>query len=450
MFNKVLVANRGEIARRVMRTCKRMGIQTVAVCSDADEHALHVKDADQVVRLGPPPPRESYLKADAILAAARDTGAQAIHPGYGFLSENADFARQVAAAGLVFVGPPPQAMEALGDKIAAKHHAAKAGVPVVPGFVGVLEDEDHAAAEADKIGYPVMLKAAAGGGGIGMHRCKNEAELRKNFGDARKKGEMFFGRGAVFLEKLIERPRHVEVQILGDAAGVVHALFERECSVQRRHQKVLEEAPSPVVDGPMRQAMAKAACAAGQAAGYRNAGTVEFIVDGITREFFFLEVNARLQVEHPVTEEVLGVDLVAAQLRVAAGEPLDFDPAALKLNGHAVEARVCAEDPSKRFVPSPGTITSLSLPQGEGIRVETGVESGSVVTPYYDSLLMKVIGHGADRSQAVDRLLGALRGLAVEGIKTNVDMLCTVLDSPEFRGGALHTDMLKETFGLKS
>ncbi|MBI5495142.1 MAG: biotin carboxylase [Deltaproteobacteria bacterium] len=450
MFQKILVANRGEIARRVVRTARRLGVKTVAVHSDADAGALFVRDADEAVRIGPPPPRESYLNVAAILAAARDTGAQAIHPGYGFLSENAAFATEVARAGLVFIGPPPSAMNALGDKVEAKRNVSAVGVPVVPGFVGVLENEDHAVAEANRIGFPVMLKASAGGGGIGMHRCRSEADLRKNFGDARKKGEMFFGKSHVFLEKLIDRPRHVEVQIIGDAGGTVHALSERECSIQRRHQKVLEEAPSPVVDPPMRARMLEAARKAGEAAGYRNAGTVEFIVDGNTREFFFLEVNARLQVEHPITEAVMGIDLVEAQLRVAAGEPLPFDPAALRMDGHAIEARICAEDPDKRFVPSPGTISALSFPSGEGIRVDTGVESGSVVTPYYDSLLAKLICHGKDRAQACDRLVAALRQCKVEGIKTNIPLLEKVVDSEVFRSGKLHTDLLAESFGLKS
>jgi len=450
MFSKILVANRGEIARRVMRTAKRLGIKTVAVYSDADANALFVKDADESVRLGPPPPRESYLNMDLVIAAAKDKGAQAIHPGYGFLSENAAFATAVANAGLTFVGPSPHAMNALGDKIEAKANVTKVGVPVVPGFVGVLESEDHAVAEANKIGFPVMLKAAAGGGGIGMHRCKTEADLRKNFHDARKKGEMFFGKSAVFLEKLIERPRHVEVQIMGDAQGKVHALFERECSVQRRHQKVLEEAPSPVVDAAMRQAMSAAACKAGEAAGYKNAGTVEFIVDGVTKAFYFLEVNARLQVEHPVTEMILGVDLVEAQLCVAAGEKLPFDPTALRIQGHAIEARLCAEDPDKRFLPSPGTISALQFPSGEGVRVETGVEAGSVVTPFYDSLIAKIIAHGATRAQACDRLVAALRGTRVEGIKTNLPVLEKVVDSEVFRSGELHTELLVEHFGLKS
>jgi acetyl-CoA carboxylase biotin carboxylase subunit len=450
MFTKVLVANRGEIARRVLRTCKRMGIKTVAVYSDADAQAPHVKDADEAVRLGPPPPRESYLNADAIIAAAKEKGAQAIHPGYGFLSENAEFARKVTAAGLVFVGPPASAMTALGGKVDAKANVSRVGVPVVPGFVGVLENEDHAVAEANKVGFPVMLKAAAGGGGIGMHRCKTEADLRKNFADARKKGEMFFGSAAVFIEKLVERPRHIEVQILGDRDGKVHALFERECSVQRRHQKVLEEAPSPLVDAAMRAAMMDAARKAGGCAGYRNAGTVEFIVDGNTKAFYFLEVNARLQVEHPVTEEILGIDLVEAQLRVAANEALQFNPATLSVGGHAIEARICAEDPDKRFMPSPGTLTALQLPEGPGIRVECGVEQGGAVTPFYDSLVMKLIAHGADRAQATDRLVGALKGLHIEGIKTNVPMLLKVVDSEVFRRGDLHTDLLAEHFGYKA
>ncbi|MEW5847491.1 MAG: acetyl-CoA carboxylase biotin carboxylase subunit [Myxococcota bacterium] len=450
MFKKILVANRGEIARRVIRTAKKLGVRTVAVYSDVDATAPFVKDADESVRIGPPPPRESYLNAQAILDAARQTGAEAIHPGYGFLSENATFAQQVMDAGLVFIGPPPSAMHKLGDKIEAKRNVSSAGVPVVPGFIGVLESEDHAVAEATKIGFPVMLKASAGGGGIGMHRCKTEADLRKNFSDARKKGEQFFGRSHVFIERLIERPRHVEVQIVGDASGKVHALFERECSVQRRHQKVLEEAPSPVVTPEMRLKMAEAAVRAGESAGYRNAGTVEFIVDGNTREFFFLEVNARLQVEHPVTEMVLGVDLVEAQLRVACGEPLPFDPASLRIQGHALEARICAEDPEKRFLPSPGTITALTIPEGPGIRVDHGVEQGSVVSPFYDSLVMKLITHGTDRNQAIERMLGALKQLKIEGIKTNISLHERVVGSDVFRSGALHTELLAEAFGLKS
>ncbi len=447
-MKKLLIANRGEIARRVARTAHRLGLSVVAVYSDADADAPHVREADERVRIGPPPPKESYLNIDAILAAARQTGADAVHPGYGFLSENERFVEACHAAGLVFVGPPVSAMRAMASKIEAKRTMAGAGVPVVPGPIEALETEDAAVAAASAVGFPVMLKASAGGGGIGMSRCKSEKQLRSAFEDARKKGEMFFGSSQVFIEKLVERPHHIEVQILADAHGAVRHLFERECSIQRRHQKVLEETPSPLLDDATRAAVCEAAVKAARAVGYVNAGTVEFVA-AEDRSFYFLEMNTRLQVEHPITEAVLGVDIVEHQLRVADGEPLSL-PAELARNGHAIELRICAEDPDKRFFPQPGTLSEVVWPRGEGIRVDAGVESGSAVPPYYDSLLAKMIGHGATRAQAVERLLKALDETRLVGIKTNLEMHKRILSDEGFLAGHTDTGFLAERLGLKS
>ncbi len=449
LFKKLLVANRGEIARRVIRTGKRLGIATVAVYSDADEHAPFVTDADEAVRIGPPPPKESYGNVDAIVSALKATGADALHPGYGFLSENEALVAACEAMGVTFVGPNVAAIRAMGSKIESKLAMIAAGVPVVPGPVEALETEDAAVAVAVDVGYPVMLKASAGGGGIGMYKCKNEKQLRSAFDDARKKGEMFFGSSRVFIEKCIEQPHHVEVQVLGDKHGHVHHLFERECSIQRRNQKVLEETPSPLVDRHpgMREKLLDAAVKAAAAVGYDNAGTVEFVADD-NGAFYFLEMNTRLQVEHPITEAVTGVDLVELQLRAAAGEVI----AALDVRqvGHAIELRVCAEDPDKRFFPSPGTVTTATWPTGVGIRVDAGVESGSVVPPFYDSLLAKVIGHGATRTEAIARLLKALDVTVIDGIKTNLSLHQRVLAHAAFVAGDTDTGFIETHLGLKS
>ena len=447
-IQKLLIANRGEIARRIARTARRLGIVVVAVHSDADAEAPFVKEADERVRIGPSPPKESYLNAAAILAAAQQTGANAIHPGYGFLSEDARFVQACTAAGIVFVGPPVSAMQAMASKIESKLTMAAAGVPVVPGPIEALDTEEAAVSAASALGYPVMLKASAGGGGIGMAKCKSEKQLRAAYEDARKKGEMFFGSSRVFIEKLIDNPHHIEVQILADAHGNVRHLFDRECSIQRRNQKVLEETPSCLLDQPTRAAMCAAAVKAAEAVGYVSAGTVEFVVDD-ARNYFFLEMNTRLQVEHPITEETLGIDIVEQQLRIAAGERLNL-PADLSPRGHAIELRICAEDPDKRFFPQPGTLGEVRWPSGAGIRVDAGVESGSVVPPHYDSLLAKLIGHGDTRAAAIARLLRALEETRIEGIKTNLHMHQRILTDEGFVAGRTTTSFLEDRLGYKS
>src|SRR6266566_4190311 len=402
MLDSVLVANRGEIARRVIRTARRMGIRAVAVYSDADADLPYVREADEAVYIGPAQPARSYLDAAAIIDAARKTGAAAVHPGYGFLAENADFARQVIAAGLTWVGPDPEAIEQMGDKIRARNLMERAGVPVSPGSREPVTDVAAAVAEADRIGYPVMVKAAAGGGGIGMGAAADEAGLRTAFETARSRAERFFGSPEILLERFVERARHVEVQILGLADGRVLALGERDCSVQRRHQKVAEETPSPGVSAGLRERMLAAAVKAGEAVSYRGAGTVECLVDAGTGSFVFLEMNTRLQVEHPVTELVTGIDLVEQQFLIAAAEPPSFHAATVTATGHALELRVYAEDP-RRFLPSPGDIVEWVEPAGPGIRVDAGYAAGTTVTPFYDPLLAKLCVYGDVREQALDR-----------------------------------------------
>ncbi len=443
MLDSVLVANRGEIARRVIRTACRMGIRTVAVYSDADAELPYVREADQAVHIGPAQPALSYLNAAAVIDAARKSGAAAVHPGYGFLAENADFARQVIAAGLVWVGPDPVAIEQMGDKIRARNLMERAGVPVSPGSREPVTDEAAALAEADRIGYPVMVKAAAGGGGIGMGVAAGQAGLRAAFATASSRAERFFGSPQILIERYVEHARHVEVQILGLADGRVLALGERDCSVQRRHQKVAEETPSPGVSAALREKMLAAAVRAGQAVGYRGAGTVECLVDTGAGSFVFLEMNTRLQVEHPVTELVTGIDLVEQQFLIAAGQPPSFDPAALAPAGHALELRVYAEDPV-RFLPAPGTITRWEEPSGEGIRVDAGYQAGNTVTPFYDPLLAKLCVHGADRGQVLARARAAVAAFAVEGPKTNLPFHAELLASPEFGRGDYDTSLVSK------
>jgi len=443
MLDSVLVANRGEIARRVIRTARRLGVTAVAVYSDADAELPYVREADQAVHIGPAQPALSYLNAAAIIDAARKTGAAAVHPGYGFLAENADFAGQVIAAGLTWVGPDPAAIEQMGDKIRARNLMERAGVPVSPGSREPVTDEAAAVAEADRIGYPVMVKAAAGGGGIGMGVASGEAELRAAFATARSRAERFFGSPEILIECYVERARHVEVQILGLADGTVLALGERDCSVQRRHQKVAEETPSPGVSPALREQMLAAAVRAGQAVGYRGAGTVECLVDTDAGSFVFLEMNTRLQVEHPVTELVTGLDLVEQQFLIAAGEPPSFDPAAVHPSGHALELRLYAEDPV-RFLPSPGTITRWEEPSGAGIRVDAGYQAGNTVTPYYDPLLAKLCVHGAHRAQALARARDAVAAFAVEGLKTNLAFHAELLASPDFVSGDYDTSLVSK------
>jgi acetyl-CoA carboxylase biotin carboxylase subunit len=441
VLESVLVANRGEIARRVIATARRLGVATVAVYSEADASLPYVREADEAVLLGPPPPADSYLNASAVLSAARRTGARAIHPGYGFLSENAGFAQQVMDEGLLWIGPPPEAMEQMGDKINARNLMEEAGVPVAPGSKKPLTDPDAALAEAGRIGYPVMVKAAAGGGGIGMSAAADPAALRAAFQTARTRAERFFGSPAILLERYLPRARHVEVQIMGCADGTVLALGERDCSVQRRHQKVAEETPSPGVGPALRERMLAAAIRAGKAVGYRGAGTVEFLLDVSTGEFVFLEMNTRLQVEHPVTEMVTGIDLVEQQFLVASGEAVSFDPPGVRHEGHALELRVYAEDPV-RFLPSPGTITEWEQPAGPGIRVDAGYEVGNQVTPFYDPLLAKLCVHGGSREEALARARVAVAGFRLAGPRTNLPFHADLLTYDAFVSGDYDTSVV--------
>jgi acetyl-CoA carboxylase biotin carboxylase subunit len=441
MIESLLVANRGEIARRVIRTARRLGVRTIAVHSDVDAGLPFVREADEAVLIGPANPAQSYRNADAILTAAKATGAQAIHPGYGFLSENADFARAVVEHGLVWVGPGPDAIDAMGDKINARNLMAAAGVPVAPGTTDPAPTVDAAVIEAARIGYPVMVKAAAGGGGMGMAAAADEAALRTEYEKVRGFAERMFGDGSVLIERYFPRVRHIEVQILGLADGRVVALGERECSVQRRNQKVLEESPSPAVTPELRGRLCAAAVRAGEAVGYRNAGTVECLLDPVTNEFFFLEMNTRLQVEHPITELVYGVDLVEEQLRVASGLAPTFDPDALRPAGHAIELRINAEDP-KRFLPGPGAITTWIEPIGEGVRVDAGYAAGTTVTPNYDSLMAKLVISGPDRDTALARAREAVAAFEIVGPKCNLPFFAELLDNPEFVAGDYDTGII--------
>src|SRR5215472_342660 len=441
MLNSVLVANRAEIARRVLASARRLGIRSVAVYSEADAGLPFVAEADEAVPIGPPPPGRSYLDSAAVLAAARQTGAAAIHPGYGFLAENPAFARQVLAEGLIWVGPPPEAIEQMGDKINARNLMAAAGVPVSAGSTEPVTSAAAAAAEAARIGYPVMVKAAAGGGGIGMSAVSDPAGLAAAFETARTRAERFFGDPAILLERYIERARHVEVQILGLADGRVIALGERDCSVQRRHQKVAEETPSPGVGDELRARMLAAAVKAGQAVGYRGAGTVECLVDTAAGDFVFLEMNTRLQVEHPVTELVTGLDLVEQQFRIAAGEQVSFDTDTVRPHGHALELRVYAEDP-RRFLPSPGVITQWQEPAGPGIRVDAGYAEGNEVTPFYDPLLAKLCAWGQDRGETLDRAARAVAAFQIAGPRTNLPFHADLLASEEFASGDYETPVV--------
>ena len=437
MIESLLVANRGEIARRVIRTARRLGVRTIAVHSEADAGLPFVLDADEAVCLGAP---QSYRDADAILAAAKSTGARAIHPGYGFLSENADFARAVEANGLVWIGPPADAIAAMGDKINARNLMAEAGVPVAPGTHDPAATVEAALAAVEDIGYPVMVMAAAGGGGMGMAVAADEKSLRTEYDRVRAFAERMFGDGSVLIERYFPRVRHVEVQILGLADGRVVALSERECSVQRRNQKLVEEAPSPAVDPPLRGRLLAAAAKAGAAVGYRNAGTVECLLDPATGEFFFLEMNTRLQVEHPITELIHGIDLVEQQLRIASGEPITFDPSG-KTSGHAIELRVNAEDP-KRFLPGPGKVATWVEPTGEGVRVDSGYAAGTTVTPHYDSLMAKLIVVGADRDEAIARARAAVAGFEIVGPKNNLPFFAELLENDEFLSGDYDTGIV--------
>lgn len=442
-FHKLLVANRGEIACRVFRTARALGLKTVAVHSDADADALHVAMADESIRIGPPLAAESYLSIPAVLDAARRTGAGAIHPGYGFLSENADFAQACAEAGIVFVGPPADAIRTLGNKARAKRLAEEAGVRCIRGYQGQRQDDTSLLAEAKKIGFPLLIKAAAGGGGRGMRRVERESDLAAALAGARTEAKNAFGSDELILEELVANARHVEIQIIADAHGHCLSLGERDCSVQRRHQKIIEESPCPVMTESLREAMSEAARKAARAAGYVNAGTVEFLLDE-KGAFYFLEVNTRLQVEHPVTELVTALDLVELQLRVARGEPLPLSQEEVRFHGHAIEARVYAEDPADNFRPQTGTIELWSEPGGPGIRVDHGLRTGSVISPYYDPMIAKVISHGRDRDEARTRLLAALSETVIFGVRNNVGFLSNVLEHPVFADGRATTAFLDE------
>jgi propionyl-CoA carboxylase alpha chain len=454
MFKKILIANRGEIACRVIRTARAMGIATVAVYSDADARSPHVLLADEAVRLGPAPAAESYLKAELILLAAKETGADAIHPGYGFLSERESFARACADAGIAFIGPPPAAIAAMGDKIESKKLARQAGVNVVPGFLGEIDDTDHAVRIAGEIGYPVMMKASAGGGGKGMRLAWSEADVRDGFEATKREGLASFGDDRVFIEKFIESPRHIEIQLLGDQHGNIVYLGERECSIQRRHQKVVEEAPSPFVTPAMRRAMGEQAVALARAVGYYSAGTVELIVSGADttgESFYFLEMNTRLQVEHPVTEEITGLDLVEQMIRVAAGEPLAFGQDDVTLNGWAVETRVYAEDPYRGFLPSIGRLSRYNPPQpgvddDVRIRVDDGVVEGGEVSMFYDPMIAKLVTWAPTREDAVDAQVAAIDAFEIEGPGTNLDFLSALMQHPRFRAGTITTGFIAEEY----
>jgi acetyl-CoA carboxylase, biotin carboxylase subunit len=447
MLDKVLVANRGEIALRIVRACRELGVTSVAVFSDADEEALHVRHADEAVNIGPPPAGKSYLDVEAIIEAAEATGADAVHPGYGFLAENANFAAACRDAGLVFVGPSAEAIEKMGNKSAARRLAEEADVPVVPGSEESASADD-AVETAGEIGYPIMVKAAAGGGGRGIRVAEDEEELRKSVQVAKREAESAFGDGSIYLEKFLAGPHHVEVQVMADHEGNVIHLYERECSMQRRRQKVLEEAPSPGISNEVRERMCDAAVRLAWNAGYTNAGTVEFLVEG--GDFYFIEMNTRIQVEHPVTEMLTGVDLVKEQILVASGEPLSLKQEDVPFVGHAMEFRINAEDPDQDFMPSPGEVTSLEVPGGPGVRVDSAIYQGYTIPPFYDSMVGKLVVWGLDREETIHRSNRALREYRLEGIKTTIPLHLRLLEDDAFRSGEYHTGYLEELLGEKA
>jgi acetyl-CoA carboxylase, biotin carboxylase subunit len=442
VFKKVLIANRGEIALRVIRACRELGLETVAVYSEADRESLHVRFADDDVCIGPPPSRQSYLKIPNIIAAAEITGADAIHPGYGFLAENAEFADICKASNIVFIGPTGDQIRQMGDKATARRLAAEAGVPTVPGSPGTIDDPDEALAFAESIGFPVIIKATAGGGGKGMRIVQEEEQFPQLFGLAQNEALAAFNNGAVYVEKYIQHPRHVEIQVVGDNFGKVVHLGERDCSVQRRHQKLIEESPSPALSAVLRDRMGQAAVALASNIGYAGAGTLEFLLD-TDGSFYFMEMNTRIQVEHPVTEMVTSFDLVKEQIRVAANEPISFQGDGRRLRGHAIECRINAEDPSRNFQPCPGLITAYHPPGGPGVRVDTHVYAGYTVPPYYDSLLAKVIVHGNDREEALTRMGQALDSFILEGVTTTIPFLARVIRHPDFVAGDIDTRFLE-------
>lgn len=441
MFRKILIANRGEIAVRIIRACRELGVRSVAVYSTADKNSLHAQIADEAVCIGPPATKDSYLNMNAIIQAAVNTGAQAIHPGFGFLSENAEFARLCEKNNIVFIGPSYKSIEMLGDKAAAKETMAAAGVPVIPGSKGAVSSLDDAKAVAEKAGYPVLVKASAGGGGRGIRRVDEPRELENQIIAAQQEAKNFFGDASVYIEKFLINPHHVEIQIIADTHGNYIYLGERDCSMQRRNQKVLEECPSPIVNEELRRRMGEAAVTAARQCGYYNAGTIEFLVDE-EKNFYFMEMNTRIQVEHPITEEVTGFDLVKAQIRVAAGEKLGVAQEDIHLNGHAIECRINAENPELDFRPSPGTIKSLYVPGGPGIRIDSAVYQGYTITPYYDSMISKLIAHGANRDEAIMKMKWALSEFIVEGVETNIDFQLELIKRPEFKNGCYDNGFL--------
>ncbi|MDZ7361884.1 MAG: acetyl-CoA carboxylase biotin carboxylase subunit [candidate division KSB1 bacterium] len=445
MFRKILVANRGEIAVRVMRTCRELGIRTVAVYSQADRLALHVRMADEAYEIGPPPARESYLVQEKIIDTAKRSGAEAIHPGYGFLSENAAFADAVAAAGLIFIGPSGEAMRKMGDKTAARKLMQSAGVPTVPGSKDAVDDPKQALNIAERVGFPVLIKASAGGGGKGMRLVHRAEDLMALFNSAASEARSAFGDGRVYIEKYVENPRHIEFQIIADHHGHVVHLGERECSIQRRHQKVIEESPSTLLDEKMRRQMGEAAVEAGRSCGYANAGTIEFIVDK-NRNFYFLEMNTRLQVEHPVTEMVTGLDLVRLQLEIAAGGKLPFSQEQIERRGHAIECRIYAEDPENNFLPSIGKLKHLQRPGGNGIREDSGVGEGDEISIYYDPMISKLVAWGANRDEAICRMRRALREYEIAGVRTTIPFCLWVLHHPKFCSGDFDTHFVQNEF----
>ena len=442
MFKKILIANRGEIALRIARACREMQIPCVAVFSDADREALHVQQADEAVHIGPALSRKSYLNSDALLAAARDTGADAIHPGYGFLSESAPFAAACREQGLTFIGPSPETIAMAGNKSEARLTLQAAGIPIIPGSEGVLRDVADACDAAEKAGYPVILKAAGGGGGRGMRIARNPEELKSLFAIASGEAGAAFGNPALYLEKYIETPRHIEIQILADTRGNRIHLGERECSIQKRYQKLIEESPSPMVDDDLRARMGRCALDVARAIGYGNAGTIEFLVDA-SKNFYFMEVNARVQVEHPVTEMVTGIDIVQEQIKIAAGRSLEHRQEDIRVSGWAIECRINAADPDNDFMPSPGEVSALSLPEGPGIRIDTALYPGCMVTPFYDSLIAKLIAWGPERPTALDRAQRALEGFTIEGIQTTAPFHQRVLAHPDFQAGRFDTHFLE-------
>ena len=442
MFRKVLIANRGEIALRIIRACRELGIRTVAVYSEADRDSLHVRFADEDVCIGPAPARDSYLNIPRIIAAAEITGADAIHPGYGFLAENAEFAEICEHSNIVFIGPTAEQIRLMGDKAVARRTMAEQGVPTVPGSDGTISDVDEAARIAEEIGFPVLIKAAAGGGGKGMRVAPDRETFAKQFLNAQREAEAAFGDPSVYLEKYLVRPRHIEIQLLGDSFGRVVHLGERECSIQRRHQKLIEEAPSPVMTPELRERMGEAAVRGAQAIGYRSAGTIEFLVDE-DGNFYFMEMNTRIQVEHPVTEMVTGIDLIKEQIRVAAGEPMSVPEGPVELRGHAIECRINAEDPSRNFAPSPGKIEIFHPPGGPGVRLDSHVYAGYHVPAHYDSLLAKLIVHANTRQEAITRMKLALESFIIEGVHTTIPFLIELLDDPDFVAGNIDTKFLE-------